>query len=419
MSEILLLFVFIFGYAAIAFEHPLRINKTATSLVLAGLCWLIFRYSGTPETSHIGTHLHEHLSGIAEILFFLMGAMTIVELIAAHNGFDHVTRFITTTNKRKLLWIIGLLTFFLSAVLDNLTTTIVMISLLRRLIEERRDRLIFASIIVVAANAGGAWSPVGDVTTTMLWIGGQVSAINIIKELFLPSLICLLVPLAYQSIFVKGNIPDVNPFSQPQPASLTILILGILSLLSVPIFKTITHLPPYLGMLLAVGILWVYTEIIHNKYTDRDHLKINHVLQRIDMSSILFFLGILLSVAALESYGFLHHLATWLDTSIGNKSLIITLLGVLSAIIDNVPLTAAVQGMYDLTQYPTDHEIWEMLAYAVGTGGSLLIIGSAAGVVAMGMERIEFGWYLKNITFTALLGYLVGIGLYLLILNML
>lgn len=413
--EIILSLLFVIGYLAIALEHPLKVNKTAPAILLAVVCWTIYALSGQGTTEEIHHQLSEHLGNIAEILFFLMGAMTIVELIAAHNGFDYITRAITTTNKRKLLWLIGIITFFLSATLDNLTTAIVMVSLLRKLIADRNDRLIFASVVIIAANAGGAWSPIGDVTTTMLWIGGQVTALHIIRELFLPSLVCLVIPLCYQSLFLKGNIEAVpNDSTVLEPQSLSILLIGILALIAVPVFKTLTHLPPYLGILAGVGVLWVYTELVHRDANDRDHLKINAALMRIDLGSILFFLGILLAVACFESLGMLHHAAAFLERAIGNQSIIVTILGVLSAIIDNVPLTAAVQGMYDLSTYPPNHTLWTMLAYAVGTGGSLLIIGSAAGVVVMGMENISFGWYLRRISFTALLGYLSGIVCYLL-----
>ncbi|MBP6663982.1 MAG: sodium:proton antiporter NhaD, partial [Chitinophagales bacterium] len=303
----------------------------------------------------------------------------------------------------------------LSAILDNLTTAIVMVTLVQKILHHRNDRLLFSSMIVIAANAGGAWSPIGDVTTTMLWIGNQISTLNIIKELFLPSLLCLIVPLLYQSRLISGTFERANQDKSEtlEAGGQLILILGVLGLLFVPIFKTITHLPPYMGMLGSVGVLWTVTELMHHGKEDRTHLRIYHALTRIDVPSTLFFLGILLAVSCLESIGQLNALATWLDTTIGNKEIIVTLLGALSAVVDNVPLTAAVQGMYSLDMYPTDHKIWEMLAYAVGTGGSMLIIGSAAGVVVMGMENISFGWYMRKIAFTAMLGYLAGIATYL------
>ncbi len=411
---IIISIVFVLGYLAIALEHPLKVNKGASALLLAVVCWTIYALSSS-DNHAVVEQLQHHLGSIAEIIFFLLGAMTIVELIATHNGFSIITKSITTTSKRKLLWIICFITFFLSAILDNLTTAIVMVTLVQKILHHRNDRLLFSSMIVIAANAGGAWSPIGDVTTTMLWIGNQISTLNIIKQLFLPSLLCLIVPLLYQSRLISGTFERAN---QDKPNELEaggqlILILGVLGLLFVPIFKTITHLPPYMGMLGSVGVLWTVTELMHHGKEDRTHLRIYHALTRIDVPSTLFFLGILLAVSCLESIGQLNALATWLDTTIGNKEIIVTLLGALSAVVDNVPLTAAVQGMYSLDMYPTDHKIWEMLAYAVGTGGSMLIIGSAAGVVVMGMENISFGWYMRKIAFTAMLGYLAGIATYL------
>jgi Na+/H+ antiporter NhaD/arsenite permease-like protein len=277
--------------------------------------------------------------------------------------------------------------------------------------------MVIASIIIIAANAGGAWTPIGDVTTTMLWIGGQITTVNIMKELFIPSMLCLIVPLAYQSIFIKGTLPpqQTSETNQSVPGSRLMFLLGIGALIFVPIFKGLTHLPPYMGMMLGLGVIWFITDLLHYRYEDRHHLRVPHALGRIDVSSILFFLGILLAVSALEASGLLRTLATYLDNTLGNKDIIVTILGLLSAIIDNVPLTAATMGMYDLAIYPADSKIWEMLAYAVGTGGSVLIIGSAAGVVVMGMEKIDFIWYMKRISFTALLGYFAGVFTYLII----
>lgn len=407
--------IFILGYLAIAFEHPLKVNKGASALLLAAICWSVYALSGSTEHQLVSEQLREHLGSIAEIIFFLLGAMTIVELIATHNGFSIITKNITTTSKRKLLWIICFITFFLSAILDNLTTSIVMVTLTQKMLDNRNDRLLFSSMIIIAANAGGAWTPIGDVTTTMLWIGNQISTLNIMKELFLPSLLCLVVPLLYQSRLISGTFerPQKDKPEEVEAGGQLVLVLGVLGLLFVPIFKTVTHLPPYMGMLASVGVLWAVTGIMHHGKEDRTHLSIYHALTRIDVASALFFLGILLAVSSLESIGQLNGLATWLDTAVGNKEIIVTLLGALSAIVDNVPLTAAVQGMYSLDLYPTDHKIWEMLAYAVGTGGSMLIIGSAAGVVVMGMENISFGWYLRKIAFTAMLGYIAGIATYL------
>jgi Na+/H+ antiporter NhaD/arsenite permease-like protein len=368
------------------------------------------------------SELGSHLDAIAQILFFLMGAMTIVELVDAHHGFRFITDRIKTKSPKKLLWIVGWVSFFLSAVLDNLTTTIVMVSLIRKLIPDHQMRLFFAGIIVIAANAGGAWTPIGDVTTTMLWIGGQISAANIMETLFLPSVICLLIPLIYLSFTMKGTLGDfenhdaLGAESHVNTGKL-MLFLGISALVFVPVFKTITHMPPYLGMILGLGVLWVVSELINPDLDDA--VKKNYTaagaLARIDVPSILFFLGILLAVGALESMQVLHHLATWLDKTVGNQKVIVFLIGILSSIVDNVPLVAASMGMYSMDVFYRDHMIWEFLAYCAGTGGSILIIGSAAGVAAMGMEKIDFIWYMKRISLLALLGYTAGALVYLVI----
>jgi Na+/H+ antiporter NhaD/arsenite permease-like protein len=373
---------------------------------------------GWPDLE-VEDQLAHHLGGVAEILFFLMGAMTVVEVIDAHDGFNLITNRIHTRSKTRLLWVISILTFFLSAILDNLTTTIVMISLTRKLIREPEQRLFFAGMIVIAANAGGAWSPIGDVTTTMLWIGGQVTTANIVKVLFLPSLICALVPLIYVSLFEKKALSgELKSLGQKQisPENKLIFFSGIGGLMAVPIIKQVTHLPPYAGMLLVLGVLWVIADLIHRKKSpdEKQTLSASAAIMRIDMPSLLFFLGILLAVSGLESLGILKDVAVWMDTTIGNKDLIVLGIGVLSAIVDNVPLVAATMGMYDLSSFPADSKIWEFIAYAAGTGGSLLIIGSAAGVAAMGMEKINFIWYLKKMSFIALLGYLAGATIYLL-----
>jgi len=410
--------LFILGYAAIAMEHPLGVNKSATAILLAVLCWLLYMISSITDHESVLHQLSEHLSEIAEILFFLMGALTIVELIDSHKGFRIVANLIRADSKIKLLWIISAITFFLSAVLNNMTTAIVMVSILKRLIEDKQDRKIMAGMVIIAANAGGAWSPIGDVTTTMLWIGGQVTPLNIMKELFVPSVVSLLVPLLYQSFFMRvSRTEGLEKFSAskrhelppPESHSSLVLFLGASVLIFVPVFKTITNLPPYMGMLLGLGIVWVVTEFLHSPFEERKHLRVSHVLSRIDLTSLLFFLGILLSVAALESTGILQSVASWLDHAIANKNILVTTLGLLSSVIDNVPLVAATMGMYPLSQFPVDDKIWEMIAYCAGTGGSILIIGSAAGVVVMGMEKIEFFWYLRRISFLALLGYLAGV----------
>lgn len=411
----LIIIIFVLGYIAIATEHSIKINKAASALVTGVLCWTVYILIA-PDKDIVSEELTHHLGELSGILFFLLGAMTIVELIDAHDGFDIITVRISQTDKRKLLWVIAFITFFLSAILDNLTTTIVIISLLRKLIKDDKDRLFFAGIVVVAANAGGAWSPIGDVTTTMLWIGGQITAANIIIKLILPSLICLIVPLIYLSFKFKGKIerPIIKENSNNQTLSHTqqsiVFFSGVLILCMVPVFKTVTHLPPYMGILIGLGILWIITEIIHGKKDEEDkhNLSVVHALRKIDSPSILFFLGILVSIAALQSIGILTNLAQWLTATLHNDNIIVISIGLLSSIIDNVPLVAAAQGMYDLTQYPTDHYFWEFLAYCTGTGGSALIIGSAAGVAAMGMEKISFFWYLKKISLLALLGYFAG-----------
>jgi len=414
--------VFIVGYAAIAFEHPLKINKAATALVTAALCWSIFALFSTGGHG-ASEHLTGHLGEVAGILFFLMGAMTIVELIDAHDGFYLITSRINTTNKRKLVWLLALITFFLSAVLDNLTTTIVLVSLLRKIINDREDRLMFTGLVVIAANAGGAWSPIGDVTTTMLWIGGQISAQSIIIHSFIPSLVCMVIPAALISRRMKGNLKlspdttaeDVNFNTNAFERNL-VFWLGIASLLFVPVFKTITHLPPYMGILFGLGVMWIITEIIHSERDELDKglLSVNHALRKIDTPSILFFLGILLSIGALQATGILSNLASALDEQVGNITVITLIIGLLSAIVDNVPLVAAAQGMYTLEDYPNGHYFWEFLAYCAGTGGSALIIGSAAGVAAMGIEKIEFFWYVKKISLLAIIGYFAGAAVFIL-----
>lgn len=417
--SIAIIIIFILGYFAIAFEQSININKAATALVTGVLCWTVYILF-TPD-KHLVTHqLMEHLGEVSSILFFLLGAMTVVELIDAHDGFEVITERIKTKSAVKLLWIIGGLTFFLSAVLDNLTTTIVMVSLLRKLIDNKEQRLFFIGIVVIAANAGGAWSPLGDVTTTMLWIGNQITASQIIKMLFLPSVVCLLVPLIVVSYRLKGAIKPVFKNTtytlRPKFERGFVFCLGIGILLFVPVFKTVTHLPPFMAILFGLGLLWIVTEILHKKKDEeeKDSLTVVRALQKIDTPSILFFLGILISIAALQATGQLTQMAQWLTVTVKNETAIVTGIGLLSAVVDNVPLVAAAQGMYSLEQYPTDHFFWEFLAYTTGTGGSALIIGSAAGVAAMGMEKITFGWYLKKISWLALIGFFAGASVYLL-----
>ena len=412
-----LVVIFVLAYAAIAFEHPIKINKSASALVGAGLLWTIYAVS-TGDAHLVGEHLNESLISTAQIVFFLMGAMAIVEVVDAHNGFEVITSRIKTTQLSSLMWLVGFVTFFLSAILDNLTTTIVMVSLMKKLLDKRDDRLFFAGIIVIAANAGGAWSPIGDVTTTMLWIGGQITALEIIKGLFLPSLVNLLVPLLVTSFLLKGQVV-VPPTAKELEVSSHVttafernlmFFLGLGILVAVPAFKTWTHLPPFMGVLFGLGVLWLVGDLVHRTKDDEDkaHLSLTHALTRIDMPSIVFFVGILLSVATLEHTHILSDLAAWLSQSVGRQDVIVMIIGVVSAIVDNVPLVAASMGMYSLAQYPADSFLWEFLAYCAGTGGSILIIGSAAGVAAMGLEKIDFVWYVKKISGLALLGYFAG-----------
>ena len=409
--------IFILGYLAIAFEHPLKINKTASALLTGVLVWTVYAIS-TGDASELG----HHLASTSEILFFLLGAMTLVELVDAHQGFYFVSRLIKTDKVIKLLWIVGLITFFMSAILDNLTTAIVMVTLLRKLISNKETRKYFVGIVVIAANAGGAWSPIGDVTTTMLWIGGQISATGIMQGLFLPALVSLIVPLIIASYVLKkesiGQPVALEALSSTEERDGKIMLFaGAGSLIGVPIFKTLTHLPPYMGILLALGLVWILSELLHSEKDEeaKKHLSVGYALTKIDTSSILFFLGILLAIGGLESFGYLHALSDQLAQTLGNQNLIVTIIGLASAVVDNVPLVAATMGMYSLTDFPMDHVMWEYLAFCAGTGGSILIIGSAAGVAVMGMEKIEFGWYLKKIGFLALLGYFAGAGLYLLL----
>ncbi|MEY3912580.1 MAG: hypothetical protein RL509_624 [Pseudomonadota bacterium] len=416
-----LVMVFVLTYAAIALEHPLKVNKSASALIGAGLLWTLYAFSGI-QPQELSDHLGESLMSTAQIVFFLMGAMTIVEVVDAHDGFDVITSRIRTTALSTLMWMVGFTTFFLSAILDNLTTTIVMVSLMKKLLNQREDRLFFAGIIIIAANAGGAWTPIGDVTTTMLWIGGQITTVEIMKGLFLPSLVNLLIPLVIVSRLV-GKRPVVAPVRQGDDAGRTtpfernmMFFMGLGILVLVPVFKTVTHLPPFMGILFGLGLLWFVGEMIHREKPDdtKEHLTLVSALGRIDLSSIMFFVGILLSVATLEHTHVLSSLAAWLDQAVGRQDVIVLLIGLASAVVDNVPLVAASMGMYDLAQYPADSFLWEFMAYCAGTGGSILIIGSAAGVAAMGLEKIDFVWYAKKFGWLALAGYAAGAAVYIL-----
>ena len=454
--DIFILVVFVLGYAFIALEHNVHIDKAASALVTGTVCWALFVLGWHEAPAHLAEEFHlfaadhigqghgglsqffehrllHHMEEISSILFFLMGAMTIVELIDAHEGFRVITDRIQTRNKVKMLWIVCVLTFFFSALLDNLTTSIVMVSLLRKLIDDRQTRWLFAGMVVIAANAGGAWSPIGDVTTTMLWIGGQLTTTTIVGNLILPSIACLLVPLALLSFRLKGDIerPQAETEEEWDPTTPfernLVFAAGVGGLLFVPVFKTVTHLPPFMGMMLSLGVLWMMTERLHRtkNLEEKSHLTVIGVLRKIDSASVLFFLGILLAVAASQEAGHLILAADWLRTSLNDVYLIDLAIGLLSAIVDNVPLVAASMGMYDIVpieaatdawtaMFVQDGIFWQFLAYCAGTGGSALIIGSAAGVAVMGLERIDFVWYLKKISLLAILGYFAGAGVYLL-----
>jgi|SRR5690554_696077 len=450
--ESIVILIFVIGYLLITMEHPLRLDKTVPALIMAALIWAVLAIGFTSGwfnvvngEGHIfnfitgsevamggfeGTLLH-HLGKTAEILVFLIGAMTIVEIIDLHRGFDVLKNAVTTKSKRKLLWIIGVLAFFLSAVIDNLTATIVLITLLRKLISKREERLWYVALVVIAANAGGAWSPIGDVTTTMLWIAKKLTAGGLVEFVIVPSIVCFVIPYliaSYLPVF-NGEIEVKDQQENGDDkllSSKTMLFLGLGMIVSVPVFKAITSLPPYIGMMFALGVVWLVSEYIHpeeNFSRERRHLySANRALSRIEISSILFFLGILMAVAGLETLvygtingqevGTLRYLAEKLQEAIPNQDVVIIMLGGLSAVLDNVPLVAASMGMYDM---PTDSVLWHFIAYSAGTGGSMLIIGSAAGVAAMGMERIDFIWYLKKITWLAFIGFIVGAAVFLLI----
>ncbi len=450
-----IILIFIVGYAAIAFEGPLKLDKTVPALIMAAVMWSLlavgfhqgwfqvvgpegsvfnFLSGGDSALSGFESTMLHHFGKTAEILIFLAGAMSIVEIINMHNGFELIKRFVHTTSKTRLLWIIGTLAFILSAVIDNLTTTIVLVSIIRKLVPTHKERIWYASLVVIAANAGGAWSPIGDVTTTMLWIGDKVSTMGLIENIVIPAIFCFVVPFLIASFLpvFKGHIAKDNieeKDSEELLSSKTMLIVGLCSILTVPITKTLFHLPPYLGMMLALAITWFVAEYIkpveHMTEEVKERFSISNALSRIDFSSVLFFLGILMAVAAMQSmvYGVMHgdpvgtlrYLAESLHDVFPNQDYVIILLGVFSAIVDNVPLVAATMGMYDPAIFPKDSFIWHFIAYSAGTGGSMLIIGSAAGVAAMGMEKIDFIWYFKKVAWLAAIGFLAGAGAFLFI----
>ena len=428
-----MILLFVVGYAFIALEHKVKVDKSAIALLMCGAIWTIFSLLG--HDANIGHDMVDHLGDTCEILVFLIGAMTIVDLIDSHGGFNVITDHIKTRNKHKLMWLLALITFFMSAALDNMTTTIIMVMLLRRIIADQKERWIYASLIVIAANSGGAWSPIGDVTTIMLWMRGNVTSAALMGTLFVPCIVSVIIPTAIATRYVRNEDTapvDESTFDAELPVgvgprlSKFILITGVLSLLFVPVFKGITHLPPYMGMMVSLGVMWVLTEIIYDRKRGIEEsikCRVAKVLKHIDMSTILFFLGILMAVAVLQSTGILGSVAGWLDKEVHNTYLISIVLGLLSSIVDNVPLVAAAMGMYPIADPGTvgymanfvqDGTFWEFISYCAGVGGSILIIGSAAGVVAMGLEKINFGWYLKNISLLALIGYLAGAGVYIL-----
>ncbi|MCS6796320.1 MAG: sodium:proton antiporter NhaD [Raineya sp.] len=410
-----IIIIFLIGYLLIALEHNIRLNKTAPALLAGIICWAIYIIA-SDDKALVQEQLYHHLAEISQILFFLLGAMTIVELIDAHDGFDIVKNQINTKNNKRLLWVMSLISFFLAAIIDNLTTAIVMVSILRKVVKDKEQRLLFAGVMVICANAGGVWSPIGAVTTTMLWIKGQVSAGAVVTEVFLPSLACALTPLLYYQFKLPKQ--EIQQFSErneeANPDGKTMLALGVGVLIMVPIFKTLTGLPPFMGMLFGLGLVWVISEIIHSNKDDerRRPLSVAHALSRIDTSSILFFLGILLAVGALESTHILSNFSEIVTNAVKNYNIISLIIGASSSVVDNVPLLAAVQNMYSMEQFPMDSKFWLLTAYTTGTGGSILIIGSAAGVAAMGMEDITFTWYLKRMSLIAIAGFLVGAGVF-------
>ncbi|MGE0568820.1 MAG: sodium:proton antiporter NhaD [Bacteroidia bacterium] len=414
MINTIIIIVFLLAYLAIILEHSIEINKAAFAVFAGVVLWLLLSVNIT-DPHELGHHLEGHFSEIAGILFFLLGAMTTVEVIDGHKGFDVITSKLSKVSVSKLFWIVGILAFFLSAILDNLTTTILMVSLVRKMVDDSKLRWYIAGMIVISANAGGAFSPIGDVTTTMLWIGGQITAGKLISVLLIPSIICYIVPAIFMFLFLKkakllnsAGLKQVETEKTYSKESVYILVLGILGLISVPIVKSIFHVPPYMGMMLSLSVIWIAIEIISRRSADAANFTVSSALRNIDTPSILFFLGILLAVGALQTAGILTNLSGFLSEHITSQSLLLFVTGIASAIVDNVPLVAAFQGMYDLNAIPVDSDFWHQLCYATGTGGSLLIIGSAAGVVAMGIENISFGWYFKRIALLAFIGFAAG-----------
>ncbi len=416
---------FILGYLCIALESVLKINKAVPALLMCVVCWTLYAIGGSDPGVDTSSRLLHHLGETCEILFFLMGAMTIVEIVDANGGFYFVHDALATTSKRKLLWRITMMTFILSAILDNLTTSIVMIMVLRKLIDDHKDRMIYGGIIIIAANAGGAFSPIGDVTTIMLWIKGMITTGGVITQLIIPSIVSVVVSALLVQLYLKGDIKapekkeDASSMAQNPGDRTLILCIGVGGLIFVPIFRLLTGLPPFMGILLALGVLWLVSEYRCNRHAlfcENSHLKVTTLLSRIDMATILFFLGILLAVATLQETHVLTAFGEWLnEASDGNHYLVTGIIGIVSSIVDNVPLVAGCMDMYPIAasgDFGVDGLFWQLLAYCAGVGGSMLIIGSAAGVVVMGLEKISFGWYLRRFTWIAFLGYIAGIGVY-------
>lgn len=415
-THLAMITIFVLGYGAIIFEHSLRVNKGAVALLLAASLWLLYFVGLAPDPHAASHNLTEHLSEVSQIVFFLIGAMTLVEVIDSHGSFKLVTDQIRTRSKWKVMWVLALLAFFMSAVLDNLTTTIVMVSLLRRILPNRDNRLLLGSLVVIAANAGGAWTPMGDVTTTMLWIGGQVTTLGVMSALIVPSLVAMVVAVVLLGLKEKTGHYGGEAQAEDQKVELgarRVLSLGLGAFIAVPVLKSVAHLPPFIGILLGLGVMWLLTDVLHHEHEDRQHVKVPAAFTKIDVSGVLFFLGILMGVGALQSAGLLNALARSLDSIAGTPSVLAGLIGVLSAIVDNVPLVAATMGMYSLETYPIDGQFWDLIAFCAGTGGSILIIGSAAGVAFMGMEKVDFMWYLRRISFVALVSYIAGMATYL------
>lgn len=410
------LIIFIVGYIAIVIEELVKFNKAATALLMAVGCWSILFLEPDESVERHTFIFTFQMFKVSQVLFFLLGALTIVEIINTHKGFRAITQRMVISSKRVMLWVAGFVTFFMSSVLDNLTTTIVMVSLIAKIVEDREERLILGGVVVIAANAGGTWTPIGDVSTTLLWINGQVTTWAIIRDLFTPSVMGLSACLLWFSTKFSGNFKKTTfEVEKPEPGGNIVLVLGIAALVFVPIFKILTGLPAFMGMMFGLGVMWVVTDLMHYKYQNRNHLRVISILPKVEVSVILFYLGVLLAINSLESAGLLRQMAEWLNTTIPTLGWIPVLIGLISSVVDNVSLVAATIAMFHLDAYPPDSAFWQLVAYAAGTGGSILIIGSAAGVAFMAMEHVSFLWYMKRITIPALLAYFVGIGAYLLL----